>query len=463
MSFSQKEKQNCNTFKPVERRCIPFATVTNRLGDSNGDPIYSSESTIDTLNTLEWASSEHLIEATSIWDDDIMPWSTDNPGKLKDRQDQAIVKEIRDFFKDSTLKLDSFGCDLTRNPIFRNGALTNPNESIRKLAKGKLERAMLAAQFLEADSLRIFIGREGYEDPLLIQWNQIWKLLAEGLNYATKVLGRSNPPQFLSLCTGDNKFLRGHMLVDSPAMAAALICGLERPALWKVCISDVSSISSTALLASGKRLAYFPVAFNNGKRGWMEDVYAAMRSIHVLQSIGWHGTAEVTGIPQRSEADANDKDTAIRKFITNASVSLTMAGELASRLQDNWSEDMSPSEASLISVALFGELNVEDILLKTISSNQKPVQEEAAPQEPIQEDAPKEQVLPDKEEKTQEAPEEEIAQTVVLPETQSDAPDETNQEPPQLNTRNTGKKNTKPKRRQQAKRGSQRKKHSKEG
>lgn len=62
-------------FGMVTGRCLPLSSIGGRLSIHGGEAIYGGETCMDTLQTLEWAASEGLLESTTIWDDEAAPWT----------------------------------------------------------------------------------------------------------------------------------------------------------------------------------------------------------------------------------------------------------------------------------------------------------------------------------------------------------------------------------------------------
>ena len=377
---TRRRKTEANeTAAPITCRSIPFGALNRRMSDAFGEAIYPVESIHDTLNTLAWAANEHLIEGFSAWDDDIMPWSADSRGRVVDQQDQLLIRDIQDFMEDNEIRLTSFGCDLTREAVFANGALTNPSESIRQLAWRKLERAVFIANALKAESLRIFIGREGFEEPLNVAWGTSFTHLIEGLKTVNAAL-RHRSIKNVELFLGYTRKLRRHLFLSTPAQALLVLSQIDACKSWKICLEDnsVADISTFAVIAQCDALSYLPFGVI-GNQGWTENIANTVQLLATLKKLGWQGIAECVGHPSRTEATPDDRELLKRQFITNSITALTIAIQQSEQLVKDWDKGLSPSEVGIMAALISANLNPDDILRKAISPN-SPAETDAPPE-----------------------------------------------------------------------------------
>ena len=347
---------------------MPIGMLSRRLGDLFGNSVYLAESIDDTFGTLAWAAEENLVEGISAYDDDIAPWTADNRGRVVDQQDQLLLREMQDFLEDNSLVLSSFGCDLTRDAMFRNGALTNPDDGIRQLAFRKIERAACIAKSLGTRNFRLFIGREGYEEPLGVNWKTAFSTLAEGLNGVTRFINAKSGFESIELMTGYSRRLRGHLYMGSPMQAAFMMSQLNQPGFWRLCIEsdDLSYMPAYSVLAATNSLAYMPFG---GEDGWNWNAHIA-NTVAIMKMLGefnWSGNAECLFAPMRSEADDKERELTKRQFITNSMAALTLATEQARRLGNGWNAGLSPSESGLMAVTLCTGMDVDDLLRMTVT------------------------------------------------------------------------------------------------
>ena len=369
---------------PVVCRSIPFGALNRRMSDAFGEAIYPVESIHDTLSTLAWAAEEHLIEGFTAWDDDLMPWSADSRGRVVDQQDLLLIREVQDFMEENEMRLTSFGCDLTREAVFANGALTNPSESIRQLAWRKLERAVAIASDLKAEAFRIFIGREGFEEPLNVAWNTSFTRLIEGLRNTSVFLRRHRSIQSVELLLGYTRKLRRHLFLSTPAQALLVLSQIDACKSWKICLENDSldEISAFAVIAQCDALSYLPFGIN-GNQGWTENIANTVQLLATLKKLGWQGIAECVGQPARTEATPDDRELLKRQFITNSITALTIAIQQSEQLVKDWDKGLSPSEVGIMAALISSNLNPDAILMKAVSSDspdeEEPPAEEAPP------------------------------------------------------------------------------------
>ena len=347
---------------------MPIGMLSRRLGDLFGNSVYLAESIDDTFDTLAWAAEENLIEGISAYDDDIAPWTADNRGRVVDQQDQLLLREMQDFLEENSLVLSSFGCDLTRDAMFRNGALTNPDDGIRQLAFRKIERAACIAKALGTRNFRLFIGREGYEEPLGVNWKTAFSTLAEGLNGVTRFINAKSGFESIELMTGYSRRLRGRLYMGSPMQAAFMMSQLNQPGFWRLCIEsdDLSYMPAYSVLAATNSLAYMPFG---GEDGWNWNAHIA-NTVAIMKMLGefnWSGNAECLFAPMRSEADEKERELTKRQFITNSMTALTLAAEQVKRLGNGWNTGLSPSESGLMAVTLCTGMDVDDLLRMTVT------------------------------------------------------------------------------------------------
>ena len=364
----RKKKEDKKNSSRIIRRIMPVGLLSRRLGDSFGNSVYLAESIDDTLGTLEWAAEENLIDGVSAYDDDIAPWTADNRGRVIDQQDQLMMRKIQDFLEDNDLTLSSFGCDLTRDVMFRNGALTNPDEAIRQLAIRKIERAAFIAKTLGTRNFRLSIGREGYEESLGVNWRIAFNMLAEGLNGVTRFINARSGFESIELMTGYSRKLRGHLYMGSPMQAAFMMSQLNQPAFWRLCIEndDLSYMPAYSVLAATNSLAYMPFGGEDGWN-WNYHISNIVSIIKMLGEFKWSGNAECLFAPLRTEADDKERELTKRQFITNSMTALTLAIEQEKRLVDGWNAGLSPSESGLMAVTLCNKMDVDEVLRLTVA------------------------------------------------------------------------------------------------
>ena len=352
----------------MTRRIMPIGLLSRRLGDSFGNSVYLAESIDDTFGTLAWAADENLLDGISAYDDDISPWTADNRGRVVDQQDQLLLREMQDFLEENSLVLSSFGCDLTRDAMFRNGALTNPDDTIRQLAMRKIERAAFIAKALGTRNFRLFIGREGYEEPLGVKWKTAFSTLAEGLNGVTRFINARSGFESIELMTGYSRRLRGHLYMGSPMQAAFMMSQLNQPGFWRLCIEndDLSYMPAYSVLAATNSLAYMPFG---GEDAWNWNAHIAnmVSIIKMLGEFSWSGNAECLFAPMRTEADDKERELSKRQFITNAMTAFTLANEQAKRLDDGWNTGLSPSDSGLMAVTLCNGIDADELLRLTVA------------------------------------------------------------------------------------------------
>jgi xylose isomerase len=159
--------------RPEHKFSFGLWTVGNRGRDPFGDAVRPSLSPVELVRLLAevgaWGVNFH--------DNDLVP--IDSSAQERDR----IVREFRGVCEETGLVVPMATVNLFYEPVFRDGAFTANDPSVRAYAVQKTMRAMdLGAEF----GARIFVlwgGREGVETEGCRRPDEAIKRLREALNY----------------------------------------------------------------------------------------------------------------------------------------------------------------------------------------------------------------------------------------------------------------------------------------
>ena len=309
-----------------------------------------------------------------MWDDALFTWSPAQDSCVLTQQEIAQAESLRQFLNNAHIRLLSFGCDLSRNPVFRDGALTNRSSEITRLARRKLERAFAMAKLLNAESFRLDLSREGWETPYNIDWSNIHRQLSHSLNALAEYAANSQDSSIRSLhIVSGNTAVRRHSFLANPGEIAAFLATLPTIFPWKICPFSAQDISLSLLtfLAQHDLLACYPLGGGPTGSTCATNLLDTVQQLATLQAIGWQGPVEFRSRMLRSEVDPDNRSTSRRQFISNASASLTIAINFVQRLQGNWANELTSTETELMALTQLANLSADEILMQTITPPQE--------------------------------------------------------------------------------------------
>ncbi len=352
---------------PITLRSMPFWCVGNPLGDPFGSSVMDSMDSLDVAEIIVWAAREGLVEATGFHDDDLVTWDPERPDDDLDTKSETYrkLRALKKKLDAARLTINTATCSLHGNPIFRRGGLTNPDKELRHLARLKVERTLRIGHMFGARHFTYWVARDGFEVPVTVDWNNVYKWLGEGLNGAVRYIEKKRFSNY-KLCTIEPKpnEPRGHMFLPTAGHAAGFICGyLEKPDFWGVnpellqheSMALLNAVHTVGYLVSLKKLAFLhfgsqiKAQFDNdfppmtGPEGLKESVLM----FWALEKMGWKGTVEFDCHMLRTEGDPDDPIECRKAFVRNCVIALDMALELAARLRGFKASSKSETENDL--------------------------------------------------------------------------------------------------------------------
>ena len=163
-----------DAFKPRPEHKFTFGlwTVGNRGRDPFGDAVRPTLSPVESVQML----AEVGAMGVNLHDNDLVP--IDASPSERDR----IVREFKDACETHGLKVPMATVNLFYDPVFRDGAFTANDRSVREYAVEKTMRAMDLGHELGARIFVLWGGREGVETDACRRPDEAIKRFREAMN-----------------------------------------------------------------------------------------------------------------------------------------------------------------------------------------------------------------------------------------------------------------------------------------
>lgn len=371
---------------PVTLRSMPFWCVSNPLGDPFGETVLPRINSVETAKILAWAAGEKLIESTSFHDDDLVPYNPEDPNDDLDPKSETskTIKEIKGILDEAGLVVNTATCALHVMKLFRDGGLTNPDPKVRAIAKKKVERTLrIGAQF-RAKWYTYWVARDGFEVPPAVDWKNTYKWLAEGLDHVYDYIKAKKFRNYVGATIEPKpNEPRGQMYLPTAGHAVGFINGmLKHPEFYKVnpellqheSMALLNAVMTVGFLTAQDKLGFLhfgsqiKAQFDNdfpplvGPEGLKETV----QMFWALKQVGWKGLVEFDCHMLRAEGDPENPDQCRKEFIVNCVSALTMALALAERLDGNWQQGLSYTQADLAGIMRLTGLSAKKITATTL-------------------------------------------------------------------------------------------------
>ncbi len=371
---------------PVTLRSMPFWCVGNPLGDPFGGKVLPGISSVEVAKMLAWAAGENLIEATSFHDDDLVPFDPAHPEDDLDQKSQTYktLAEIKKILSAAGLQVNTATCSLHGMTVFRNGGLTNPDPKIRELARKKVERTLRIGAMFGAKHYTYWVARDGFEVPVAVDWKNTFTWLADGLDHVYDYIKAKKLTNYVGATIEPKpNEPRGQMYLPTSGHAVGFICGkLKHPDFWGVnpellqhesmallnavhCVGYLCSLGKLKFLHFGSQIkAQFDNDFPPlvGPEGLKETV----QMFWALSQVGWKGLVEFDCHMLRAEGDPDHAEESRKAFIRNCVNGLSMAIELAARLDGKWQQGLTGSETDLAATMKMCGLDPKTIAARTV-------------------------------------------------------------------------------------------------
>jgi len=366
---------------PVTLRSMPFWCVGNPLGDPFGGPVLPKISSVEVAKILAEAAKDGLIEATSFHDDDLVPWDPKHPNDDLDPKSEtyATLHEIKKILDGAGLKVNTATCGLHGNSLFRKGGLTNPDPKMRALARKKVERTLRIGAFLGAKHYTYWVARDGFEVPVNVDWKNVYKWLADGLNAVYDYIKAKKLTNYVGATIEPKpNEPRGHMFLPTSGHAVGFIYGhLKHPEFFGVnpellqheSMALLNAVHTVGYLTSMKKLFFLhfgsqiKAQFDNdfppliGPEGLKETV----QMFWALRKVGWKGVVEYDCHMLRADGDPDDPIGCRKAFIRDCTQALATALLLADRLMELDTVGLSDAQADLTATSLLCKLDGKSV------------------------------------------------------------------------------------------------------
>ncbi len=366
---------------PVTIRSMPFWCVGNPLGDPFGGAVLPKIDSVEVANILAEASREGLIEATSFHDDDLVPWDPEHLNDDLDPKSEVYdrLRTIKKILDGAGLKINTATCGLHGHTMFRKGGLTNPDPKIRALARKKVERTLRIGAFFGAKHYTYWVARDGFEVPVNVDWKNVYKWLADGLNSVYDYIHTKRMTNYVGATIEPKpNEPRGHMFLPTSGHAVGFIFGhLKHPEFFGVnpellqheSMALLNAVHTVGYLTSMKKLFFLhfgsqiKAQFDNdfppliGPEGLKETV----QMFWALRKVGWKGVVEYDCHMLRSDGDPDDPIGCRKAFISDCTQALATALLLADRMMDLDTVRLSDAQADLTAMTLMCKLDKKSV------------------------------------------------------------------------------------------------------
>lgn len=333
---------------PVTQRCIPLWTIRDSLSDLLGDPIFDPLTALKAVEICCEAGQRGLIELTSAYDDDLVPWDPEKPDDdlYSASLTHNTLAAIHDTLKEAGVGFHAITCNLHAHPIFKHGGLSNPSSHIQRLAELKMERAIRIGAALNAKRFTYWPAREGWNVGARTAFDKVYALIKHGLNHASGYIKKNDFSSYRG-CTIEPKpdHSTGYSFIPTTGDAVAFINTLKDLDFWGVNpeLTQQGADASTcaALLVKCQKLSY--LNFGGQAKGHEdhgfpplvgpEGLKRIITMFWVLQQVGWRGVVEYDCYMVRSEGEKQRQAEHLLQFIKNCSTGLAMTLIMANRLE----------------------------------------------------------------------------------------------------------------------------------
>jgi len=216
------------------------------------------------------------------------------------------VESVRDLLKKHGLKLSAINVNLSGDPRWRRGSITNIDEQLRRQAIERAQEAMDVAEDLGSNSLILWLGQDGH-DYLFNDYQKAWELLLNGVfEIATH---NDKVTAFLEY---KHKEPRTHLMISNVAKALLVVgkLGLKNAGVvmdvGHAFMVDENAAESIALVNMNKTPLY--IHFNDCYGYWDDDMipgsvnfWKYIEIFYQLKKVGYEGWYDLDIYPYRED------------------------------------------------------------------------------------------------------------------------------------------------------------------
>ena len=298
------------TPRPEHKFTFGLWTVGNRGRDPFGDAVRPTLTPVDAVRML----SEVGAYGVNFHDNDLVPIDA-----LPEERNR-IVGEFRRACEEHHVAVPMATVNLFYDPVFRDGAFTANDKSVRAYALQKTMRAMDLGAELGAKIFVLWGGREGVETDGCRRPDEAVKRLREALNYLCEYSLDQNYDYKFALEAKPNE-PRADIYMPTTAAYLALISTLERPEMVgvnpEVAHEHMAGLNMTHSVAqaweSGKLFHIdlndqIPGRYDQDLRFGSGNPKAAFWLVKFLEDVGYSGPRHFDAHAYRTEDYEGVKD-----------------------------------------------------------------------------------------------------------------------------------------------------------
>jgi xylose isomerase len=203
---------------PADRFTFGLWTVGWQARDPFGDATRAPLDPVEAVHRL----AELGAAGVTFHDDDLVPFGADQPTR------DATIARFRQALADTAMTVPMATTNTFTHPVFKDGALTSSDRSIRRYALRKIMRNVDLAAELGARTYVMWGGREGAETDAAKDIRAALDRYAEGVNLLTEYVIDNDYDLRFALEPKPNE-PRGDILLPTVGHGLAFIAQLEHP------------------------------------------------------------------------------------------------------------------------------------------------------------------------------------------------------------------------------------------
>lgn len=291
------------TPRPDDRFTFGLWTVGNRGRDPFGHETRPPLDPIDAVTHLAGLG----VYGVSFHDDDLVP-----PGSSASERD-AIVKRFRAALDDNNMRVPMATCNLFSQPVFKDGAFTANDPTVRRFALAKTIDAIDLGVELGASMYVMWGGREGVECDAAKDIPAALDCYAEAVNAVCEYIRDRGYDLEVALEPKPNE-PRGDILLPTVGHALAFIGELDHPEMVglnpEFAHETMSGLSFHHAVAqtlwhdklfhidlNAQRIGKYDQDFRFGSEGVRDAFYV----VKLLEEAEWDGMRHFDAHPYRTE------------------------------------------------------------------------------------------------------------------------------------------------------------------
>lgn len=299
-----------STSSPERKFTFGLWTVGNTGADPFGKPVRPSHSPVELVYLL----GEVGAYGVSLHDNDIVPIDA----SLAERD--RLVCEFGQTLSDTGLVASMGSCNMFADPIFRDGAFTSSNPSVRAYAVQKTMYAMDMMAELDVPVFVFWGGREGTESDATKNPQDALKHMREALNFLCEYVLDQGYEMKLALEPKPNE-PRGDLYLPTTGAALGFIETLDHPEMVGVNpemaheqMAGLNFLHAVAQAWDAGKLFHIdlndqnPGRYDQDFRFASHSLKQAFLLVHFLENVGYDGPLHYDAHAYRTEDMEGVKD-----------------------------------------------------------------------------------------------------------------------------------------------------------